>query len=111
VFSSLIEGDVPSTKAAWALLNGLSERKNLLVVVDREDTTSLKSLRNLENVHVLVPGQLNTYDVLCADDVVFTESSLQTYLAGPTKGRVASSAAADQAAVPATDSDVVEDTK
>ena len=74
VFSSLVEGDVPSTKAAWALLNGLSERKNLLVVVDREDTTSLKSLRNLENVHVLVPGQLNTYDVLCADDVVFTES-------------------------------------
>jgi large subunit ribosomal protein L4 len=111
VFSSLVEGDVPSTKAAWALLNGLSERKNLLVVVDREDTTSLKSLRNLENVHVLVPGQLNTYDVLCADDVVFTESSLRTYLAGPTKGRVASSAAADQAAVPATDSDVVEDTK
>jgi large subunit ribosomal protein L4 len=111
VFSSLVEGDVPSTKAAWALLNGLTERKNLLVVVDREDTTSLKSLRNLENVHVLVPGQLNTYDVLCADDIVFTESSLQTYLAGPTKGRVASSAAADQAAVPATDSDVVEDTK
>jgi len=111
VFSSLVEGDVPSTKAAAALLNGLTERKNLLVVVDREDTTSLKSLRNLENVHVLVPGQLNTYDVLCADDIVFTESSLQTYLAGPTKGRVASSAAADQAAVPATDSDVVEDTK
>jgi large subunit ribosomal protein L4 len=111
VFSSLVEGDVPSTKAAWALLNGLTERKNLLVVVDREDTTSLKSLRNLENVHVLVPGQLNTYDVLCADDIVFTESSLQTYLAGPTKGRVASSAAADKAAVPATDSDVVEDTK
>ena len=105
VFSSLVEGDVPSTKAAWALLNGLTERKNLLVVVDREDTTSLKSLRNLENVHVLVPGQLNT------DDVVFTESSLRTYLAGPTKGRVAPSAAADQAAVPATDSDVVEDTK
>jgi len=111
VFSSLVEGDVPSTKAAAALLNGLTERKNLLVVVDREDTTSLKSLRNLENVHVLVPGQLNTYDVLCADDIVFTESSLQTYLAGPVKGRVASSAAADQAAVPATDSDVVEDTK
>jgi large subunit ribosomal protein L4 len=87
VFSALVEGDRPSTKAAWAILDGLSERKNLLVVVDRNDTTSWSSLRNLENVHVLVPDQLNTYDVLCADDIVFTEGSLSTFLAGPTKGR------------------------
>jgi large subunit ribosomal protein L4 len=111
VFTALVEGDVPSTKAAWALLDGVSERKNLLVVVDRTDATSLKSLRNLENVHVLVPDQLNTYDVLCADDIVFTESSLSTYLAGPIKGRAGASAAANQAAPSATDSDVVEETK
>jgi large subunit ribosomal protein L4 len=86
VFSSLVEGDNPSTKAAWAILDGLSERKNLLVVVERNDATSWRSLRNLENVHVLVPDQLNTYDVLCADDIVFTEGSLSTFLAGPTKG-------------------------
>jgi len=86
VFSSLVEGDSPSTKAAWAILDGLSERKNLLVVVERNDATSWRSLRNLENVHVLVPDQLNTYDVLCADDIVFTEGSLSTFLAGPTKG-------------------------
>jgi large subunit ribosomal protein L4 len=92
VFSSLVEGDSPSTKAAWAILDGLSERKNLLVVVERDDATSWRSLRNLENVHVLVPDQLNTYDVLCADDIVFTEGSLSTFLAGPTKG---SSAKAD----------------
>src|SRR5660397_260866 len=55
VFSALVEGDKPSTKAAWAILDGLSERKNLLVVVDRADVTSWTSLRNLENVHVLVP--------------------------------------------------------
>jgi large subunit ribosomal protein L4 len=89
VFSSLVEGEKPSTKAAWAILNGLSERKNLLVVVERSDTTSWTSLRNLENVHVLVPDQLNTYDVLCADDIVFTEGALTTFLAGPTKGRSA----------------------
>jgi len=89
VFSSLIEGERPSTKAAWAILDGLSERKNLLVVVERDDATSWRSLRNLENVHVLVPDQLNTYDVLCADDIVFTEGSLGTFLAGPTKGGVA----------------------
>ncbi|NMM22447.1 MAG: 50S ribosomal protein L4 [Phycicoccus sp.] len=87
VFSALVEGDKPSTKAAWAILDGLSERKNLLVVVERSDTTSWSSLRNLENVHVLVPDQLNTYDVLCADDIVFTEGSLSTFLAGPTKGK------------------------
>jgi large subunit ribosomal protein L4 len=86
VFTSLVEGDSPSTKAAWAILDGLSERKNLLVVVERSDSTSWRSLRNLENVHVLVPDQLNTYDVLCADDIVFTEGSLSTFLAGPTKG-------------------------
>jgi large subunit ribosomal protein L4 len=86
VFSSLVEGDSPSTKAAWAILDGLSDRKNLLVVVERSDATSWRSLRNLENVHVLVPDQLNTYDVLCADDIVFTEGSLSTFLAGPTKG-------------------------
>jgi large subunit ribosomal protein L4 len=87
VFSSLVEGDKPSTKAAWAILDGLSERKNLLVVVERQDVTSWSSLRNLENVHVLVPDQLNTYDVLCADDIVFTQDALSTFVAGPTKGR------------------------
>src|SRR6476661_6836643 len=87
VFSALVEGDTPSTKSAWAILDGVSERKNVLVVVERNDATSWKSLRNLENVHVLVPDQLNTYDVLCADDIVFTEGALSTFLAGPVKGK------------------------
>jgi large subunit ribosomal protein L4 len=104
VFSALVEGEKPSTKAAWAILDGLSDRKNLLVVVDRDDTTSWSSLRNLENVHVLVPDQLNTYDVLCADDVVFTEGSLSTFLAGPTKGRPEK-----DAAVAAAEVDTVQD--
>jgi large subunit ribosomal protein L4 len=95
VFSSLVEGDKPSTKAAWAILDGLSDRKNLLVVVERQDVTSWTSLRNLENVHVLVPDQLNTYDVLCADDIVFTEGALSTFLAGPTKGRPAKADVSD----------------
>jgi large subunit ribosomal protein L4 len=98
VFSALVEGDKPSTKAAWTILDGLSERKNLLVVVERNDTTSWSSLRNLENVHVLVPDQLNTYDVLCADDVVFTQGALSTFLAGPTKGKSAKAEVGDGAA-------------
>jgi large subunit ribosomal protein L4 len=92
VFSALVEGDAPSTKSAWEILDGLSERTNLLVVVERSDATSWKSLRNLENVHVLVPDQLNTYDVLCADDIVFTEGALSTFLAGPVKGKAAAEA-------------------
>ena len=92
VFSALVEGDTPSTKTAWAILDGVSERKNVLVVVERNDATSWKSLRNLENVHVLVPDQLNTYDVLCADDIVFTEGALSTFLAGPVKGKAAAEA-------------------
>jgi len=101
VFSALVEGDKASTKAAYAVLDGLSDRKNLLVVLERSDTTSWLSLRNLQDVHVLVVDQLNTYDVLCADDIVFTEGALNTFLAGPTKGRAvkASEAGSAEAAV------------
>ena len=108
VFSALVEGIKPSTKAAWKILDGLTGRKNLLVVVDRNDTTSRSSLRNLENVHVLVPDQLNTYDVLCADDVVFTEGALSTFLAGPIKGRPAKTAVDEPAKVETPDEAKVE---
>jgi large subunit ribosomal protein L4 len=81
VLSSLVGGDAPSTKTAWNALNGLTERRNLLVVIDREDELALKSVRNLDSVHVLFVDQLNTYDVLCADDVVFTQPALDAYIA------------------------------
>src|SRR5690606_11413130 len=76
VLSALVEGEAPSTKTAWKALSGLSDRPNLLVVIDRADETGLRSLRNLAAVHVLFVDQLNTYDVLCADDVVFTQAAL-----------------------------------
>jgi len=82
VVESLVTGDVPSTKDAAALLSGLTERANLLVVLDRSDIVSLKSVRNLEGVHVLAADQLNTYDVLCADDVVFTRAALDAFVGG-----------------------------
>jgi large subunit ribosomal protein L4 len=85
VVDSLITGDAPSAKDAKALLAGLTERKNLLVVLARGDEVSMKSVRNLENVHVLVADQLNTYDVLCADDIVFTQAALDAFVAGPVK--------------------------
>ena len=85
VVDSLVTADVPSAKDALALLSGLTERKNLLVVLTRDDEVSFKSVRNLADVHVLVADQLNTYDVLCADDVVFTQAALDAFVAGPAK--------------------------
>ena len=82
VVESLVTGDAPSTKAAKALLAGLSERKNLLIVLDRTDFVSLMSVRNLADVHVLAVDQLNTYDVLCADDVVFTRAAFEVFVSG-----------------------------
>ena len=87
VVSSLTTAGVPSTKSAVQLLTAISERKHVLVVVERNDELSWKSLRNAQAVHVLSPGQLNTYDVLISDDVVFTESALQAFLAPSPKGR------------------------
>ena len=82
VVESLVTGDAPSTKDARALLAGLTARPNVLVVLDRTDLVSMKSVRNLEGVHVLAADQLNTYDVLCADDVVFTRAALDAFVSG-----------------------------
>lgn len=78
--SAFVEAEAPSTKTAAAALSGLSRRPNLLVVIDRDDARSNLSLRNLDDVHVLFVDQLNTYDVLCADDVVFTQSALSSFI-------------------------------
>ena len=90
VVSGLVDGDTPSTKAAVAALTRLSERAHLLLVVQRDDVVTWKSVRNVPSVHVLAPDQLNTYDVLVSDDVVFTSGALAVFLAGPVKGKSAS---------------------
>jgi large subunit ribosomal protein L4 len=90
VVSSLVTGDAPSTKAARRIVEGLlarsegtSERTGVLAVIERDDRVSLLSLRNLPEVHILWPDQLNTYDVLVNDVVLFTNAALETFLAGP----------------------------
>jgi large subunit ribosomal protein L4 len=101
VVSGLVEGDAPSTRTAAQALAKVSERRNLLVVVERTDEVTLKSLRNLPQVHLLVPDQLNTYDVLCSDDIVFTEGALAVFVAGPPTGKGAKAVAgASEAASP-----------
>ena len=87
VVSSLVAGDAPSTKAAAVALATVSSARNVLVVAERSDSLTWKSLRNVTSVHLLEPTQLNTYDVLISDDVVFTQGALEAFLAGPAKGR------------------------
>ena len=96
VLGSLVTADVPSTRDAAGALAGLSERKNMLVVIERSDLVSQRSLANLERVHVLVADQLNTYDVLCADDIVFTKGALQSFLESPVVLKAAASKREEQ---------------
>jgi len=81
VLSALVDGDRPSTKVAIGALAAVSTAKNVLVVISREDEAGWKSLRNAGNVHLIASDQLNTYDVLISDDVVFTQQSLNDFLA------------------------------
>jgi large subunit ribosomal protein L4 len=83
----------PSTKAAAAHLRSLVGSRHVLVVAERHDELTWKSLRNVSEVHLLAPGQLNTYDVLVSDDVVFTEGALAAFVAGPPKGKGADAVA------------------
>jgi len=101
VVDSLTSGDVPSTKAAVQLLADVTTRRHVLVVAKKDDVLTWKSLRNAPTVHLLEPGQLNTYDVLVSDDVVFTEDALQQFLAGAPKGKSAKASASSSEAAQA----------
>jgi large subunit ribosomal protein L4 len=79
VVTGVVEGETPSTKSARTLLGKISERKNVLLVIERSDEASWLSARNLPQVHILEAGQLNTYDVLVSDDVVFTKGAFDRF--------------------------------
>src|SRR6201989_158615 len=91
VVSGFVDGDAPRTKDALAVLAtaiGLGElgrAAKVLVVVHRDDELTWKSLRNVASVHVLTEDQLNTYDVLASDHVVFTEQALTAFVSRAAK--------------------------
>jgi large subunit ribosomal protein L4 len=93
VVDALVEGATPNTKSAVALLKNVTEHKNVLVVLQRTDEVSYKSLRNVPTVHLIDVGQLNTYDVLVNDAVVFTQGAFDQFVAGPAKGKSATAVA------------------
>jgi large subunit ribosomal protein L4 len=78
--------DTPSTKAASSFINGISSASKVLVVLDRNDDVSLKSLRNIADVHVIAVDQLNAYDVLKAEDIVFTAAALSQFVEAQVAG-------------------------
>jgi large subunit ribosomal protein L4 len=87
VVDSLALGDNPSTKATVAYLDGVAISKHVLIVLDRGDDVSEKSVRNIQSVHVLRFDQLNAYDVLVSDDIVFTKAAFEAFVASKSKNK------------------------
>jgi len=98
VLNGVVVGDVPSTKTALAAIQALTAGRRALVVLERGDELAWKSLRNAAGVHVLAVDQLNTYDVLVADDTVFTAGALEAFVAGPATGKQAKAVATESEA-------------
>jgi large subunit ribosomal protein L4 len=92
VIDSLVSEDAPSTKTVAALLDGITTSKHVLVVIERSDELGYKSARNLPTVHVLPVDQLNAYDVLVSDDIVFTKAAFEAFVSAKTETREASAA-------------------
>jgi large subunit ribosomal protein L4 len=87
VVEGLVSGDKPSTKAALAALSSLTDRTNYLVVLERTDSVTWLSLRNAPEVHLVAVDQLNTYDVLASDDVVFSKGAYDAFVSGAAYGK------------------------
>jgi len=81
VVESLALGETPKTKDVLVLLDALSVSRNVLVVLERDDFIAELSLRNVPFVHILPSDQLNAYDVLVSDDIVFTKAALDAFVA------------------------------
>ncbi len=83
VVETFVAGEQPSTKAGLAMLRKITTAKRVLVVLDGDDRVNWLSLRNEPGIHLLEPSQLNTYDVLASDDVIFTSAALRAFLGKP----------------------------
>jgi large subunit ribosomal protein L4 len=95
VVAELASGDAPSTKAALAALDAVTSSNKVLVVIHRDEDLAWLSLRNVAKVHAISADQLNAYDVLVNDEVVFTSAALQAFVAGPTVGKSAKAVASE----------------
>mgnify|MGYP001941256553 CR=1 FL=1 len=101
VMDSIITGEVPSTKAALKALEAIGDVSKLLVVLDRDDDLSWLSLRNVPSVHAINVDQLNAYDILVNDQVLFTKAALDVFVAGPSRGKAVKAVATETEAAEA----------
>ncbi|MCP2030006.1 large subunit ribosomal protein L4 [Okibacterium sp. HSC-33S16] len=96
VVETFIVAEERVTKATTEYLAQITDSKNVLIVLERDDVLSYKAVRNIPSVHVINYDQLNAYDVLVSDDIIFTKAAYDAFVAGPVKGKsvkaVASSA-------------------
>ncbi len=97
IVEALVTGATPSTKSAVAALARITDRPRTLVVLERGDDVSWLSLRNVEAIHTLAVDQLNTYDVLLSDDVVFTRAALEAFVARPAAAKGTSAPVTEEA--------------
>lgn len=93
VFTELVTGDTPSTKAAKAAFRTAAQGRKVLVVIEQDDLLTRRSVRNIEFLNVLPEHQLNAYDVLNADDVVFLKNAFDRFVATKTAKAAAPEAA------------------
>jgi large subunit ribosomal protein L4 len=87
-------GEKPSTKDALAGLRTLTDRSKYLVVLERTDVVTWLSLRNAPEVHIVAVDQVNTYDVLASDDVVFTQGAYDAFVGARTAANTTTEEAA-----------------
>jgi large subunit ribosomal protein L4 len=87
VIDAIVE--TPTTKGAISAVRQFSDRKNVLVVLARTEDTAWRSLRNADDMHLIVNDQLNAYDVLVSDDIVFTETAIREFISGSKKSATA----------------------
>jgi large subunit ribosomal protein L4 len=87
VVEQFVDGDKPSTKVALKVLAEVTGSQKALVVVDRNEELTWLSLRNVPTLHLIAADQLNAYDVLCSDDVIFTRAAFEAFVAGAPKGK------------------------
>jgi large subunit ribosomal protein L4 len=96
VVETFVVAEERVTKATTEYLAQIASSKNVLIVLERDDELSYKAVRNIPTVHVINYDQLNAYDVLVSDDLIFTKAAFDAFVAGPVKGKsvkaVASSA-------------------
>lgn len=111
VVENLVPGNQPATKFAIGALAFATAGRSALVVLERSDDVAFKSLRNAVGVHVIAVDQLNTYDVLKHDDVVFTKGALAVFLAGPAKGASVKAVATESEANVASEATGTEESK